>query len=39
MEVLRGQSRFWEVVQKFLPSLEVDLVSVQETWRMLVVAQ
>ena len=39
MEVIRGQFRFWEVVQKVLPRPKVGLVSVQEVWRLTVVAQ
>ena len=39
MEVIRGQSRFWEVVQEFLPSQKVGIMSVLEVWRPSVVAQ
>ena len=39
MDVIRGQFRFWEVVQKVLSRPKVSLMSVWEVWRLTVVAQ
>ena len=39
MEVIKGQCGIWEVVQEFLPSLEVGLMLVQVVRRLTVVVQ